>query len=90
MTVKLSSKGQLVIPQKIRRALNLKPGTEFDIELIGRQIVLQPIVDKAKMLEAIEELYGLAKGSDLLDALEEERRWEREKENRRDQSLFAG
>ena len=46
MNVKLSSKGQLVIPKKIRQALDLQPGTEFDVELVGRQIILQPIVDK--------------------------------------------
>ncbi|MCP4357900.1 MAG: AbrB/MazE/SpoVT family DNA-binding domain-containing protein [Chloroflexi bacterium] len=90
MNVKLSSKGQLVIPKKIRHALDLQPGTEFDIKMVGKQIILQPIVDKAEMLRTIEKLHTLAKGSDLLDMLEEEHRWEREKEHRREQSLFAG
>ena len=40
MNVKLSSKGQLVIPKEIRKALDLQPGTEFDIELINEQVRL--------------------------------------------------
>ncbi len=87
MQVKLSSKGQLVIPQKIRRALDLKPGTEFNIELAGRQIILQPVIDKQAALEAIDALYGMFPGSDLLDALEAEHRWEIERDIKREQSL---
>ncbi len=90
MNVKLSSKGQLVIPKKIRQALNLQPGTEFDIELVGRQIHLRPVIDKEKMEQIITELQELAQGSNLLDALEEDKRWEQEKEHRREQSFFAG
>jgi AbrB family looped-hinge helix DNA binding protein len=90
MNVKLSSKGQLVIPKKIRKALNLQPGTEFDVELINGKILLHPIVDKENLEQIIKELQELAKGSNLLDALAEERRWELEKEHRREQSLFTG
>jgi antitoxin PrlF len=90
MNVKLSSKGQLVIPKKIREALNLQPGTEFDVELINGKILLNPIVDKENLEQIIKELQELAKGSNLLDALAEERRWELEKEHRREQSLFTG
>ena len=90
MNVKLSSKGQLVIPRKIRQALDLQTGTEFNIRLVGEQIVLQPISDKAEMLQIMEQLHTLAKGSNLLDMLVEERSQERERENRREQSLFTG
>ena len=89
MNVKLSSKGQLVIPKKIRIALNLQPGTEFDVELINGKILLRPVVDKENLEQIIKELQELAKGSNLLDALEEEKRWELEKEQRREQSFFA-
>ncbi len=87
MTIKLSSKGQLVIPQKIRQALNLKPGDEFNIELAGRQIILQPVIDKQAALDAIDALYGMFPGSDLLDDLEAEHRWEIERDIKREQSL---
>ena len=89
MNVKLSSKGQLVIPKKIRKALNLQPGTEFDVELINGKILLRPVVDKENLEQIIKELQELAKGSNLLDALEEEKRWELEKEQHREQSFFA-
>ena len=90
MNVKLSSKGQLVIPRKIRQILDLRTGTQFNIKLVGEQIILQPISDKAEMLQAMEQLHALAVGSDLLDVLAEERREEHDRENRREQSLFAG
>jgi AbrB family looped-hinge helix DNA binding protein len=90
VNVKLSSKGQLIIPKKIRQALDLQPGTEFDVTLAGGQIILQPIINKTEALQAIEQLHALAKGPSLLDALEEERRQERKRENRREQSLFTG
>ncbi len=89
MTVKLSSKGQLVIPKDIRKTLNLKPGDEFNIELAGRQIILQPVIDKQAALEAIDALYGMFPGSDLLDALEAEHRWEIERDKKREQSLHS-
>jgi AbrB family looped-hinge helix DNA binding protein len=90
MDVKLSSKGQLVIPQSIRQALDLKPGTTVTIELVGKQIVLQSKNGKTELLGVMEQLHALAKGSDLLDMLAEERIQERDRENRREQSLFTG
>ncbi|MDX1414227.1 MAG: AbrB/MazE/SpoVT family DNA-binding domain-containing protein [Candidatus Promineifilaceae bacterium] len=84
MAVKLSSKGQLVIPKEIRRALDLRPGTEFEIELDDRQIILRPIMDKEKLKQIIAELRALAGGTDWLGELEAERRWELDREHRRE------
>jgi len=89
MIVKLSSKGQLVIPRRIRQALNLKPGTEFEVELIDGQIVMRPVIDKAELKQIIGELRRLAKGTNFLDDLEREHRWEIEQDRRREQSLPA-
>lgn len=89
MNVKLSSKGQLVIPKEIRKALDLQPGTEFNVELVGRQIILQPVVDKQTALEAIDALYGMFAGSNLLDDLEAEHRWEIERYLKREQSFSS-
>jgi AbrB family looped-hinge helix DNA binding protein len=89
MNVKLSSKGQLVIPKKIRQTLDLQPGTEFTIELVGRQIIIQPVVNKQKAREAIEALHGMFAGSDLLDALEAEHQWEIERDKNREQLFSA-
>lgn len=68
VTVRLSSKGQLVIPGGVRRALKLSPGDQFHLEVVEQKIVLAP-VGAASPLQA---LYGRFKGHDLLDDLEQE------------------
>jgi AbrB family looped-hinge helix DNA binding protein len=79
MTVTLSSKGQLVIPKEIRRALALKPGTKFEVTLDNQQIVFAPVVaDLEKNNFAIlDALYGCLAEGNALDLLERERRQER-------------
>lgn len=89
MVLKLSSKGQLVIPKEIRKALDLQPGTEFEVELVNRRIILRPIMDKEKLNKILKELRGLAEGTDLLKDLEAEHRWELERERHHEQSLSA-
>lgn len=42
-TVKLSTKGQLVIPKEIRDALHLAAGTEFAVSFVGNEIRLTPL-----------------------------------------------
>lgn len=74
--VRLSSKGQLVIPGAIRRALQLGPGAQFNLAIVERKIVLDP-VPAASPLDA---LYGRFAGQDLLDDLEREHRREIEDE----------
>jgi AbrB family looped-hinge helix DNA binding protein len=83
MVVKMTSKGQLVIPKKIRQALDLKPGAAFEVELDKGQIVLKPVKSKADIDQTISELQALAGGANLLDDLEAERRWEIERDERR-------
>jgi AbrB family looped-hinge helix DNA binding protein len=41
-TVKLSSKGQIVIPKEIREAQRLAPGTEFFVSFVAGEIRLAP------------------------------------------------
>lgn len=41
--IRLSTKGQLVIPNEIRKANRLLPGTEFTVSLVGREIRLTPL-----------------------------------------------
>lgn len=87
MVVKLSSKGQLVIPKEIRQALALQPGAEFNVELVAGRIILRPVIDKEKAYQAIDRLYGMFSDVDLLSALENEHQWEIERETSREQSL---
>ena len=42
-TVKLSSKGQIVIPKQFRQACHLSTGTEFSVALVNGEIRLQPL-----------------------------------------------
>lgn len=72
MLVRISSKGQLVVPQAIRQALGLRPGTELHIELVGRKIVLEPV----ESLSPIDALYGRYPDADFLADLEMEHRKE--------------
>ena len=67
MVVKLSSKGQLVIPKAIRKALALKAGTRFEVHLKEGRIILEPVVTSA-----VDALYGKYSDVDLLADLETE------------------
>jgi AbrB family looped-hinge helix DNA binding protein len=42
-TTRLSGKGQIVIPKRIRAANNWEPGMEFSVEDLGDSIALKPI-----------------------------------------------
>jgi len=55
-TTRLSEKGQIVIPKRIRTAYGWKPGVEFTIEDLSDGIKLRPV----KTLEAttVEEVMG--------------------------------
>ncbi len=74
--VRLSSKGQLVIPGSVRRALKLSPGDEFRLEITDRMIILNPV----EATSPIDALFGRFAGSDLLGDLEQEHRREIENE----------
>lgn len=70
--VRLSSKGQLVIPHSIRQALGLDPGTQFEVQLEGRRIVLEPV----GVTPPLEILYGKYASIDFLVELEQEHQHE--------------
>lgn len=79
---KLSTKGQLVIPAKIREELGIEPGTRFAIHLINGRMVLDPQNLSAK-LRRVKAMRGIvAGGPSLSDELIEDRRREREREQR--------
>jgi AbrB family looped-hinge helix DNA binding protein len=40
-TAKMTSKGQLVIPKRIRHAVRAKAGTEFAVRVDGEKIILE-------------------------------------------------
>ncbi|MCB7130308.1 MAG: AbrB/MazE/SpoVT family DNA-binding domain-containing protein [Candidatus Brocadiales bacterium] len=73
MTTRATAKGQIVIPVKMRRKYHIKAGTTIRVIDEGDHIVLRPITR-----ELIYSLYGKYKDYDLLEALAEEKKYERE------------
>jgi len=70
-----TSKGQVVIPSRIRKQLGIKDGThlQIDVDAVTRQIILTPVTR-----EYIHSLRGKYKGRGLMKALMAEKKWERE------------
>jgi AbrB family looped-hinge helix DNA binding protein len=58
-TTKLSSKGQVVIPEEIRDRLGLKPGAQF-VVLGDRDVVILKVIQTPDMAE-FDELVGRAR-----------------------------
>ena len=75
----VTTKGQLVIPAKLRRKHGIRKGTRVAITEDDRRLVLQPITE-----EFIEGLWGSWKGEpSASDFLRKERKREHELEERK-------
>jgi len=74
--VKLSSKGQIVIPAKIRKELKLSKGDKLLLERRGDTIILRPVVKLSK-LRGVDKIEG---ASEEIEKMREE--WDREFERR--------
>ena len=74
--VKLSSKGQIVIPAKIRKELNLSPGDKLFIEREGDVIILRPVV-KLSTLRGIDKIENASKEVEKI-----RKEWDKEFEGR--------
>lgn len=70
-----TSKGQVVIPSKIRKQLGIKDGTylQIDVNTVTKQIILTPVTR-----EYVRSLRGKYKGKGLMKALMAEKKRERE------------
>lgn len=75
MEIKVSSKGQIVIPSSIRRRLGIKEGTRIQIELKegDQEITLKPLTR-----DYVHSLRGRFRGKGLMKALMTERKSETE------------
>jgi AbrB family looped-hinge helix DNA binding protein len=70
-TATVSSKGQIAIPKAVRERLNLKPGTQLAIDVIGESLVLKRVVSEFPDWRTMR---GMARGGEsLTKALMEER-----------------
>ncbi len=77
MKTLLSERGQVVIPKKVREAVHVKKGDEFEIEVVGETIVLKPI--KRFKAQKWQDYIGIGEG--IVDFYLKEKREEKEKEN---------
>ena len=71
MVMRLSSKGQIVLPKNIRAQLNLKSGGQFIAKVVNETIVLEPAPQNL-----VAKLRGKYAGHDFIKDLEEEHRKE--------------
>lgn len=80
MFTTVSSKGQLVIPAAIRKALEIEQGTRVEVRLEGTRMIVEPDNLAAK-LRRIDEMRGCTAGHGSgTELLLEDRRRERERE----------
>jgi len=42
MTTRVSTKGQVVLPNSIRKRLHLRPGDQLEVEIEGGRVVMTP------------------------------------------------
>jgi len=75
METYITSKGQVVIPSKVRRKFAIKAGTRIEVEVdeAAHRIVLTPITR-----DYVQRRRGRYKGKGLLEALAAEKQRERE------------
>ena len=59
-TIKASSKGQIVIPRAIRRALNIRTGTELTVQQLSQSAFTVSLRTQSQA-EQVRELRGLLK-----------------------------
>ena len=71
MLIRLSSKGRLVIPKKIRESLRLQNTNQYRVRVTDGKIILEPLSK-----DIVHHLHGKYAGHNLLTPLEDEHRHE--------------
>jgi len=74
--VKMSSKGQIVIPIEIRKKLGIKPGQRVNLTVVHDKVFITPLPE-----DPIKAMRGILKGKpSMAQALVKERKQEVERE----------
>jgi AbrB family looped-hinge helix DNA binding protein len=73
-TAQFSVKGQIVIPSRLRKEYEIKNGTRARVVAVADGILIKPITR-----ESVRNQFGKYRGKDLLKALAEEKKAERER-----------
>jgi antitoxin PrlF len=71
----VTTKGQIVIPAKIRKRYDIKEGTKVHFVEAGSKIIMEPVTG-----EFYKKLQGSLKGSGVVQSLLEERKKDRMRE----------
>ena len=80
-TAYVTTKGQLVVPSRIRRRFGIKPGTRVNFVEEGDRIIFQPVT--REYIDSFCGIFKLKPGEkSVVQEHLEERRAEREKENK--------
>lgn len=79
----MSSKGQLVIPARLREELGFKPGVRVVIRKQGKGLLIEP-----NSYEAIKALRGKYAGIGLEESFLEDRREDAEKAEKKVKALY--
>lgn len=82
MTYRVGPKGQVVLPKAIRERLGIEPGDEVTVDERGNDVVIRPVRRPVRLLGLLADLPGGG-----TDALLEERRNERLREERKIRAL---
>ncbi len=81
MAHKVGAKGQVVIPKEIRDRIGIRPGDEVSFDVDDGEVRLRRLADDgAVRANRIKALRGIWADGGGTDALDEERRLERERE----------
>ena len=75
MEAAVTTKGQIVIPVKLRQRLGIKKGTRLHVEERDGEVILRPL-----NREYFQRMSGILKGGGLVKALEETRAEDRRRE----------
>lgn len=82
----VTSKGQLVVPAKLRRRYGIKPGTKVCFIERGKEIVFQPVTK-----EYIRSLCGMLRSeTSMTDELLKERAKDKQREGAKYEKIRAG
>jgi AbrB family looped-hinge helix DNA binding protein len=77
----ISSEGEIAIPKAIRDRLNLKSGTEVEIDVQGEQVVMRRFVPAREDWRTVRGM--VCSGPSLTEALEQEHREELARDDER-------
>ena len=81
-TAYVTSKGQLVVPSRIRRRFGIKPGTRINFVEEADRIIFQPVT--REYIRSFRGMFKLKPGEkSVVQEHLEERRAERDRENRK-------